>query len=162
MPAVNVDIKGNPTVDVDVKPGGQRVDVNADDHSVDVAVKHSVVVISELPKLNNPGTSADLMHGKELIDSDGIMVKGSFSIDGELSDQDSLIGQIKTVLQVKGAVPDVEEYEGVYDVTPSSNAQTLKTRNKLMRDDVMVKAIPFFEVSNNSGGNTVYIGTLDD
>lgn len=50
-----------------------------------------------------------------------------------------------------------EPYEGPYDVTPKVTAQTLPTANKLMRDDVSVRAIPYFDVSNPSGGNTVYI-----
>ena len=58
--------------------------------------------------------------------------------------------------------PDVEFYTGDYEVTPMADAQTLATKEKLMADDVHIKAIPFFEVSNNSGGTTVYIGTLDD
>lgn len=52
-----------------------------------------------------------------------------------------------------------EIYDGEYIVTPSTNSeQTLNTANKLMKENVVVKEIPYFEVSNNSGGNTVYIG----
>ena len=50
-----------------------------------------------------------------------------------------------------------EPYEGPYDVTPKVTAQTLPTAKKLMRDDVSVRAIPYFDVSNPAGGNTVYI-----
>lgn len=50
-----------------------------------------------------------------------------------------------------------EPYEGPYDVTPKVTAQTLKTAQKLMRDDVSVRAIPYFDVSNPAGGNTIYI-----
>lgn len=53
----------------------------------------------------------------------------------------------------------VEKYAGKYDVTPTTDAQTLATRKKYMEDDVRINAIPYYEVSNNSGGNTVYIGT---
>ena len=116
----------------------------------------------KLPTLQNPGSVGDLMLGKELIDGEGKVVTGSFSIDSELSTQDALIEQIKTALQNKAAVPDVEDYEGKYEVTPASDAQVLATKDKRMRDNVMVKAIPFFEVSNTSGGNTIYIGTLED
>ena len=50
-----------------------------------------------------------------------------------------------------------EPYEGPYDVTPKVTAQTLKTAQKLMREDVSVRAIPYFDVSNPAGGNTIYI-----
>lgn len=50
-----------------------------------------------------------------------------------------------------------ETYEGPYDVTPKVTAQTLQTAQKLMREDVSVREIPYFDVSNPAGGNTIYI-----
>lgn len=50
-----------------------------------------------------------------------------------------------------------EPYEGPYDVTPKVEAQTLQTAQKFMREDVSVRAIPYFDVSNPAGGNTIYI-----
>lgn len=50
-------------------------------------------------------------------------------------------------------------YEGEYEVTPKVTEQTLPTAQKLLEEDVHIKEIPYFEVSNNSGGNTVYIGS---
>ena len=50
-----------------------------------------------------------------------------------------------------------EPYDGPYEVTPKVTAQALPTANKLMRDDVSVRAIPYFDVSNTAGGNTIYI-----
>jgi len=52
---------------------------------------------------------------------------------------------------------DAEAYEGDYEVTPTVEGLELPTKHKYMADDVTIRAIPFFEVSNNSGGNTVYI-----
>lgn len=52
---------------------------------------------------------------------------------------------------------DADPYTGSYEVTPKVDAQTLPTAQKLMTEDLTVKAIPFFDVSNNSGGRTVYI-----
>lgn len=52
-----------------------------------------------------------------------------------------------------------EPYEGEYTVIPSTDSsQTLKTAQKFMSRDVTVQKIPYFEVSNNSGGMTVSIG----
>lgn len=53
---------------------------------------------------------------------------------------------------------NVERYEGKYDVTPKVESQTLQTKEKYLLKDVTIKAIPFFEVSNLDGGQTVYIG----
>lgn len=55
----------------------------------------------ELPELTNEGTALDLMLSKELIDSDGNKVVGSFTIDNEINTQASLVSQIQTALQGK-------------------------------------------------------------
>ena len=61
------------------------------------------------------------------------------------------------------AAPDgFSVYEGEYKVTPKVTAQTLETENKLMAEDLTVKAIPYFEVSNLAGGSTVTIGNMND
>ena len=63
-----------------------------------------------------------------------------------------------------GEVTEVKEYiggelyKGSYVVTPAVDAQTLPTAEKVMEEDLKIKAIPFFNVGNNSGGSTVYIG----
>lgn len=50
-----------------------------------------------------------------------------------------------------------EKYDGDYIVTPKVVGQTLPTKDRVLTDDVTVKAIPFFNVSNTSGGSTVFI-----
>lgn len=62
-------------------------------------------------------------------------------------------------LQTATVRKDAEYYEGAYQVTPRVNTQVLPTAQKLMADDVTVKAIPYYETSNLSDGETVYIGT---
>ena len=54
---------------------------------------------------------------------------------------------------------DVEFYTGDYEVTPKVDEQTMPTKDKYLVDDVTIKAIPYFNVGNNSGGSTVYIGS---
>lgn len=54
---------------------------------------------------------------------------------------------------------DVPLYEGEYEVTPKVEEQTLPTAMTLLKEDVTIKSIPYFDVSNNSGGSTVYIGS---
>lgn len=53
---------------------------------------------------------------------------------------------------------DVPLYEGDYEVTPKVSKQNLPTAKKFLSEDLTIKEIPYFEVSNTSGGNTVYIG----
>ena len=55
----------------------------------------------ELPELTNEGTATDLLSGKELIDSEGNVVTGTFSIDSELTTQDTLIAELQSVLDGK-------------------------------------------------------------
>ena len=60
--------------------------------------------------------------------------------------------------QTTNAAPDIEYYKGDYAVTPKVTAQTLPTAQKTMGEDLVVLAIPFYNVSNSSGGNTIIIG----
>ena len=62
-------------------------------------------------------------------------------------------GEVQTVTEYIG-----DKYEGDYNITPSVEVQKMETKNKIMLDDVTVNAIPYFDVSNTSGGSTVYIG----
>lgn len=63
------------------------------------------------------------------------------------------------IAQSGGSFP---KYEGDYEVTPSmKNNITLETAKKLMTDNVTVKKIPRFDVSNEAGGTTVYIATKE-
>lgn len=49
-------------------------------------------------------------------------------------------------------------YEGEYEVIPSaSEAKVLNTAQTFLESDVTVRKIPYYEVSNNSDGTTVYI-----
>lgn len=50
-----------------------------------------------------------------------------------------------------------DPYKGDYAVTPKVGEQVLPTKDKYMVDDVTINPVPIFEVSNTSGGNTVYI-----
>ena len=66
------------------------------------------------------------------------------------------------VLTASGGVAvwrDLPKYIGEYTVTPEvDTAQTLETAGTYMTNDVKVKAIPDYEVSNEAGGNTFIIG----
>lgn len=56
-----------------------------------------------------------------------------------------------------------EPYEGEYEVTPKVETETvLPTAQKLLARDVTVHKIPYYEVSNNSGGLTIYIASDEE
>ena len=78
-------------------------------------------------------------------------------IDAELSASDTVFkadfGQVQVVTEYIGGKP----YEGDYAVTPKVEEQTLPTKEKVMAEDLTIKAIPIFRTSNTSGGTTVYI-----
>lgn len=58
---------------------------------------------------------------------------------------------------------EAEEYTGTYEVTPKAyTSQTLETADKKMTNDVVISEVPFFNVSNSSGGLTSYIAKEAD
>ena len=60
------------------------------------------------------------------------------------------------IAQSGGSFP---KYEGEYEVIPSlAEDITLETAKKLMTDDVTVKKVPRYDVANEAGGTTIYIG----
>lgn len=73
----------------------------------------------------------------------------------------SIIQQEPVTVQVdavtRTSANDIPVYDGPYEAIPKVEAQTLQTAKKLMTDDVTVHGVPFYEVSNDQGGNTVYI-----
>lgn len=54
-----------------------------------------------------------------------------------------------------------ERYTGSYDVTPEVIPQTLPTKNLVMSNDVSIKAIPSYRVTNAAGGDTFTIGAMN-
>ena len=64
------------------------------------------------------------------------------------------VPQAVTVAAGEGGIA----YEGSYVITPKVTPQTLPTKDRRMSDDMSIKAIPRFDVSNTAGGTTVYIG----
>lgn len=53
-------------------------------------------------------------------------------------------------------------YDGPYDVIPMPHtAQILPTANLAMSDNVNIQEIPYYEVSNSSGGYTATIGDIN-
>ena len=50
------------------------------------------------------------------------------------------------------------EYKGFTEVTPQVIGQTLPTQNTLVKQDITIAAIPYYETTNLKGGYTAIIG----
>lgn len=50
------------------------------------------------------------------------------------------------------------EYEGVYEIVPKVDAQSLPTKEKYLKEDVTIHGVPYFE-TDNEVGTTVYIAS---
>ena len=62
------------------------------------------------------------------------------------------------IAQSCGSYP---KYEGEYEVIPSlAEDIKLATAKKVMTDDVTVKKLPRYDVANEAGGTTVYLGGM--
>lgn len=64
---------------------------------------------------------------------------------------------------VSGVITTIEPharaiYDGDYTVIPKVTEQVLQTKEKVMINDLTVKEIPTYKVSNEAGGNTFIIG----
>lgn len=56
----------------------------------------------------------------------------------------------------------VHYYDGDYEITPMPyTSQILPTANLIMRDNINIQEIPYYEVSNLSGGITATIGDIN-
>lgn len=97
------------------------------------------------------------MNGKAIVD-----MEQNGNLIGKIIFSDTLNGSVKTsgeIYNAKASIStDHETYNGEYNVIPKIEEQTLNTSDKLMLDDVKIKAIPFYEVSNPYNGETVIIG----
>ena len=68
----------------------------------------------------------------------------------------------KVYLRGKACIPaKFDTYDGNYIVTPRLNEQTLATKDKNMIDDVVVKPIPIYELSNEHGITVIIGGELN-
>lgn len=92
--------------------------------------------------------------GKELIAS-AITDKG---VKTDATDTFATMAQnISDIPTVGGG--DYEFYDGSYNLVPKVVSQSIKTKDKVMKDNVTVAEIPFHEVSNETG-TTVVIGGI--
>lgn len=76
-------------------------------------------------------------------------------LTGQLSVKPSLKG---TAIAVPAGGVVRDPYDGEYEVTPQAfDSQTLNTAGKTLANDILVKPVPYYEVTNRTGGLTVNI-----
>lgn len=90
-------------------------------------------------------------------------ITSSININGSLSSNSNLIAKVENINNLDaslniGGSGSYLDYSGSYDIIPNQNNQTLQTENRVLRQDLLVEKIPYFETSNDYG-KTVYIGS---
>ena len=67
--------------------------------------------------------------------------------------------QLGSIIQQEAIIINPDEYVGTYVVTPLPiMSSILRTENKVLRHDVIIKPIPYATTSNLAGGYTAIIG----
>ncbi len=61
-------------------------------------------------------------------------------------------------LLVSSQSGELPVYTGAHEVIPATTAQTLATKEKIVKKDITVAKIPYYEVSNSADGKTAIIG----
>lgn len=76
-------------------------------------------------------------------------ISGLCTLSGKLTCFGSLSGKLSAVI-------DFNAYSGEYEVVPNAfNTQVLPTANKVLKKDIVVQKVPYFETSNNYDGVTM-------
>lgn len=83
------------------------------------------------------------------------MIKNQYGVlKGKIRSEISISATVRYPIDVR-----IPTYDGNYQVVPKSTEQLLSTKDKQMTDDVTIKAIPYFETSNEEDGVTIFIGS---
>lgn len=83
-------------------------------------------------------------------------IVGSFSSNINIVGSLNSVGEIVGNLSLNGT--EYTDYNGEYEITPQVESQILQTRNKIMRNNMQINEIPYYETSNEYG-KTAYIGS---
>ena len=76
------------------------------------------------------------------------------TLTGALNTRNTLAGILNTYVPKTG-----QQYKGLYKIKPLADYDViLKTKNKLLEEDITVLKIPYYETSNTFDGLTVVIG----
>ena len=91
----------------------------------------------------------------------GSVTAGS-SVSGEMLPKAGVLTDDYLQGEIQASSEPVEnflrEYEGSYEIDPTKSRQILPTKDKLMRKDMTIQGIYYYEVTNAKCGKTVTIG----
>lgn len=90
--------------------------------------------------------------------SDTVLTSIADAIRVRSGENKELIFPTDFIEEIEALAQDYEIWNGNYIVTPTIAAQILETQGKVMKNNMVINEIPYTEVSNTSGGNTVRIG----
>lgn len=80
-------------------------------------------------------------------------IQAGKTLSGKLHSDGTLHGTV-----ISGMNRECVYYMGDYEVTPKISEQMLETYDRHMNENVTIKPIPYYEVSNEYSGKTVIIG----
>lgn len=87
------------------------------------------------------------------------------TIIGTLNTGISLTGNMSSVNNITSTlnldVGQHTDYDGDYEITPKTESQILLTKNKILRNNMQINEIPYYETGNEYG-KTIYIGSEVD
>lgn len=124
----------------------------------------------DLPTINNPAYDEHVFADKEYINADGLKRSGSFTIDDELTEQDSLILQISDALRNKAAgsgsftLPELTNMGTADDMAIGKeliNGDGIKVTGKVpdITSTFMHNATKVYETNNLNGESCVGVRT---
>lgn len=79
--------------------------------------------------------------------------------DFKMRFRETEVGMRVTFGSVVQVVRDYDPYSGPYEITPSTIEQIMETKGKDMVENVTVREIPYYEISNEHG-STVHIAPM--
>lgn len=87
----------------------------------------------------------------------GVTLTAETSEDVSMTVEDST--SVTLTAEASTYISGAEYYTGTYEITPRAyDEQILETAQKMMADDVTVRAVPYY-VTSNTTGDTVYIAS---
>lgn len=88
-------------------------------------------------------------------------IKALDSLRGSISVQGTLQGVLSGDGSLNGSIcvtKEFDAYTGDYNIVPKAFvSQTLETANKVMKENMTISEVPYWETSNESNGKTAYI-----
>lgn len=137
----------------------------ADIETLDGVISGNINTISQITSSLSPVRSITASLHKTNGETSIQLTKVDGELIGQIVSTHNISGNVSRMLSVQGgittapAAPIFPYYQGVYEVTPLANLTLeLQTSHKILENNIIVNQIPYFQVSNTSGGYTVTIG----